>query len=100
MKKDTTVNILTKAIRVFGEKAQWGMVQEECAELIVAINKMKREPTATNKRIILCEIVDVEIMLEQAKLMICDEDAKGINILQEFRKFKIKRLEKIIEGLK
>ena len=100
MKKDKTVNILRSAISVFGQSEPWGMVQEECAELIVAINKMKREETPTNKDSLLSEIVDVEIMLEQAKLMICDEDAEGIITLQELRKYKIERLEKFIERLK
>lgn len=62
------INIFRQAIEKWGERAQWTMLKEECAELIVEVCKMDRVPD--NKRRIAEELADVEIMVNQAKLMI------------------------------
>lgn len=65
--------IYYKARQKWGREAQRDMVIEECAELIKAICKKKRFPNQKEIQDNLVEeIADVEIMLEQLKLDICD----------------------------
>ena len=61
----TEYEILTAAIRTFGEKSQEGVAVEECAELIQAISHKHRG----RENNIAEEIADVEIMLEQLKII-------------------------------
>lgn len=79
----TENEILKFAIKVFGEKAQEEMAIEECAELITAINHKHRG----RKHNIAEEIADVEIMLEQLKIINdCDDE------VEQIRKSKLDRL--------
>lgn len=79
----TENEILKFAIKVFGEKAQEEMAIEECAELITAINHKHRG----RKHNIAEEIADVEIMLEQLKIINgCDDE------VEQIRKSKLERL--------
>ena len=83
------IEILEKAISKYGTRSQLDMAVEESAELIQAINKLKRsglvayhitkpngamgmkEIRAYND---LCsEVADVKIMLKQMELMLCSE---------------------------
>ncbi len=77
-------SIFHKAILKYGVSSQVGMAMEELAELIQALNKsMRDEPNNVPE-----EIADVEIMLEQLKLIFsCKNDVEKI------RKDKVKRLE-------
>ena len=59
------VEILKEAINIYGIENQENMCIEECAELIQAINKKHRGL----KHNIPEEIADVEIMLEQLKII-------------------------------
>lgn len=59
------VRLFEKAVECFGIEAQENMCIEECAELIQAINKKHRRIPSN----IAEEIADVEIMLEQVKLI-------------------------------
>ena len=79
-------NIYEKAINTYGESAQLDMVIEEMSELIKEICKKKRGKD--NHDAIVEEIVDVEIMLEQLKI-ICDIDNVD---LDNAKKYKINRL--------
>lgn len=81
--------ILEQAISQYGTCAQLDMAVEECAELIQAINKLKRaglvayhvtKPNATmdiksvNAYNNLCsEVADVKILLHQLELILCKE---------------------------
>ena len=81
--------VYIEAIKKYGEQAQEGVAQEECAELIQAISKKHRG----KKHNIPEEIADVEIMLEQLKIIndcFCDVES----IKQE----KVSRLEKRLAG--
>jgi NTP pyrophosphatase (non-canonical NTP hydrolase) len=79
----TEPEILTTAIRTFGEKAQEDVAIEECAELIQAISHKHRG----REHNIAEEIADVEIMLEQLKIINnCAEEVAAIH------KQKIERL--------
>lgn len=61
----TEIEILTEAIKVFGKNNQEEMTIEECAELIQAICHKHRG----RRHNIAEEIADVEIMLEQLKII-------------------------------
>nr|DAP69792.1 MAG TPA: nucleoside triphosphate pyrophosphohydrolase [Caudoviricetes sp.] len=82
VKEETT---FLKAIARYGAEEQEGVAQEECAELIQAISKKHRgKPNNIAE-----EIADVEIMLEQLKIINgCENEVK------EIRKQKISRLQK------
>lgn len=79
----TEFEILTTAIRTYGEKAQEGVAIEECAELIQAISHKHRG----REHNIAEEIADVEIMLEQLKII---NDCA--NEVETIKKSKIERL--------
>ena len=57
------------AIARYGNEAQISQGIEEMAELIQAVNKFRRKPVIENLENIAEEIVDVEIMLEQYKII-------------------------------
>jgi NTP pyrophosphatase (non-canonical NTP hydrolase) len=66
-------------------------VVEECAELIVAVRHMQRGRNTVNQ--LADEIADVQIMLDQAALLV------GPAIVEKHRKAKLERLERrIVEG--
>ena len=79
----TEKEIFIDAIRVFGEMAQEEVAIEECSELIQAITHKHRG----REHNIAEEIADVEIMLEQLKIINgCASE------VEEIRKAKIDRL--------
>lgn len=57
------------AIETYGDEAQINQGIEEMAELIQAINKFRRNPCKETLKGIAEEIADVEIMLEQYKII-------------------------------
>ena len=59
--------VLHRAIEYYGAENQENMCVEECAELIQAINKKHRGDPHNIPE----EIADVEIMLEQLKIINC-----------------------------
>ena len=75
--------ILIAAIKTFGDKAQEGVAIEECSELIQAISHKHRG----REHNIAEEIADVEIMLEQLKII--NDNHKQV---AEIHKQKIERL--------
>ena len=84
--------IYKKAEQMFGRDNQLNMVVEECAELIHAICKFRRNASAENLKHLCEEIADAEIMIEQLKLML-DKDLLIDSI-------KDKKLKKLITLLK
>lgn len=96
--KELTVKqqeILENAIKVFGTDAQIEMIIEECLELALSLQKLKRlRGDMTQKIYNVCdEIADVRIMLEQA-FKIFNENNDLINSRIDF---KIDRLENRIK---
>lgn len=81
-------DILRRAIAKWGEKTQVRMIQEECLELSLAIQKLFRDWNTETFEAVIDEIADVEIVLAQAE-MLFPEDR-----IQERVDFKMKRLEK------
>lgn len=59
------MNIYDRAIEKFGKESQMNMVQEECAELIQAVSKVRRFANNEAMKNLVEEIADVKIMLEQ-----------------------------------
>jgi len=62
------MDLLDKAIKTWGIDAQLDMLIEECGELIVAIQHLKRKRVGWDA--VAEEIIDVEIMSGQIKLFI------------------------------
>jgi len=108
MKETIEYKTLKKAIDKYGNLAQIDMCIEECAELIQAINKMKRincghpafiypQPIHSieysQKYFNLCsEIADVKIMLMQME-MIFSKEAIDLSVSRKLERLK-KRLKK------
>jgi len=87
--------ILKQAIEKWGADNQIDMIQEECIELALAIQKYKRVKLGASKPIynnVIDEIADVKIMIAQAELIF---DSEAIN---DRVKFKMDRLEKRIKN--
>lgn len=83
--------ICKQAVEKYGNNAQMDMVIEECSELIQAISKNKRGKN--NRQNIAEEIADVEIMLEQLKIImdICNTE------VEIWKQFKINRLSEKLD---
>lgn len=56
-------------IDTYGTKAQEDIAIEECSELIKAICKNRRNPSDETRKGIIDEMADVEIMIEQLKII-------------------------------
>ena len=66
---DTEINLMQAALDRWGLNAQADQAVEECAELIVALQKhVKRLPQPGTFDAVLDEIADVEMMLAQMRL--------------------------------
>lgn len=81
-------NILRQAIEKWGKDAQVEMIEEECIELALAIQKLKRSGGNTQQKLdnVIDEIADVKIMITQAQMMF------GYDSVQERIDFKMNRL--------
>lgn len=91
MRKDEEKQILQDAVETFGLEKQLAMLQEECAELIVAVSHYNRGRCGALDNLIE-EIADVSIMLDQISLAF-DRD------IQPLRNWKLERLQaRIIEN--
>jgi len=84
------MNIYERALRTWGIDAQLGMVIEECAELIKAINKHWRGKCT--KEELIEECVDVELMIAQMKEYFKDD----IGTWDKIRIQKIERLNELL----
>lgn len=80
--------ILSQAIATYGADKQMEMMIEECAELIQALQKLKRKPTDSGVKDHVCEeLADVEILVRQMR-RIFDGDR-----IDNWCEMKIDRLE-------
>ena len=72
------------------------MIEEECIELALALQKLKRVRSDKQKKInnVIDEIADVSIMIAQAKIIF---DEKLINERIEFKMNRVK--ERLKEGV-
>ena len=73
---DQITNICQQAVDTYGKDSQFEMVVEECAELIQAVQKVKRSRGGLETLLeidgLIDEIADVEIMLHQLRYLIGD----------------------------
>lgn len=81
--------ICKKAVTLWGESSQLGMLIEECAELIKAICKYWRDKSKWVE--MFDEAVDVELMLGQFKKMFLIDKGSRYGVI---RKIKLERLRK------
>lgn len=81
--------ILKKAIEKWGFEAQCEMIIEECIELALAMQKLKRVRGDKDQKFknVIDEIADVKIMIRQAERMFPS------NLINERVIFKMNRLE-------
>ena len=84
-------SVFKRAIAKFGINNQVLMIIEECSELILAISHYNRGRVRSDA--VMEEIVDLTIMLEQARLIYDPTDTEFGRIYIE----KINRLEKLIK---
>ena len=89
MNKEVIEKVLGIAQEKFGSENQLRMLQEECAELIVAVSKYFRYNTTEE---LIEEGVDVELMLAQLKLLL-----KSPLAWKKMRQKKLERLLKLLE---
>ena len=87
---DTEIKIMLTALDQWGLNAQVGQAVEECAELIVALQKhINRTPRSDTIDNILDEIADVEMMLAQMRLVLkIDDDTLRERIESKFEKLR------------
>lgn len=90
--------IMQQAIETYGVQAQCDVAIEEMAELTKAIMKIRRVAdgygkTQAARENLLEEIADVDIMIEQMKIM------WGPKQVEEYRRRKLERLERRLEGV-
>lgn len=83
MNKDERIELYRKAIGSYGEAAQQIVAMEECSELIQAISKKLRGRETNVEE----EIADVEIMVEQMRLM------SDSSLVDKIKEEKLQRLE-------
>lgn len=88
-------SIYRAAISVWGKDAQENQAIEEMAELIQAINKMRRQPSPEHLDSLKEELADVQIMLDQLRLIhrVSDDE------LQFYEAQKLQRLQTRLEHL-
>lgn len=94
-KKPTIIvkeEIYKKAIETWGENLQLGMLIEECAELIKAVNKFWRKKDYDSINSLAEECADVEIMIEQLKIMNKDVFCKKVDDFKEVKLIKLRNL--------
>ena len=85
---DAEINTMQTALDQWGLNAQVGQTVEECAELIVALQKyINRTPKPGVVEDITDEIADVEMMLAQMRLALgIDDDALRKRIEYKFER--------------
>lgn len=79
--------VLEKAINTYGEEAQTDMMIEEMSELTKALLKNRRNESRKTRADIIEEMADVQIMLDQMKIIYDADDELG-----NYREDKLVRL--------
>ena len=89
-------DLYKKAIQKWGKEPQIRMMIEECGELITALAKKDRCSNGSTIDDIIGEMVDVEIMLEQLKL-IFNNGRFGCFTFQIFKQKKLQKLQELLK---
>ena len=93
---EETKQVLYECIKRYGENSQMCNAMEECAELIQAINKMRRYGIGENKEYLLNlteEITDVLLFIEQIKTIYSIKDSDIEKVIDYKIRRQIKRFE-------
>jgi len=80
-----------KWLKHFGEETQMRMAQEECGELIAAISHFIRGKKGACD--LLQEIADVEILIEQLRIIFSD------HAINKEKNFKLNRMQGYLDAL-
>lgn len=89
------IALLDEAISKWGVESQTEMIEEECLELALAIQKSKRvggRMHVKNFENIIDEIADVSIMIMQARRMFPED------MIEKRIRYKLERLKKRLDG--
>lgn len=89
--------VIIKAVNTYGDDSQINMAVEEMSELIKALMKSRRNDVDVQENLhnIVEEIADVEIMLEQLKLIF-----NCFGLVEREKEYKINRLAERLEKFK
>lgn len=90
IRRVTPRKICEACLKLWGKPAQTLMIIEECAELIKALTKYNRRFNKTGYSQVCEEIADVEIMLDQARIMF------DTNLIDNYKEEKITRLNNLV----
>ena len=96
MNIEDKIKLYNKAIQKWGKEPQIRMMIEECGELITALAKRDRCSNGSTVDDIIGEMVDVELLLEQLKLIFVN-GRFGCFTYAITRKAKLKKLEKLLQ---
>ncbi len=66
--------LFEKAVELWGEDAQIGMLIEEIGEVLVALNKRSRNLNDCSEHELVEELTDLKIMIEQMKIILSGYD--------------------------
>ena len=88
-----------KAIEKWGTHSQILMAIEEMSELITVLAKHNRNVNSSTITDIIEELVDVEVMLEQLKIIFLDNEQRKRQF-EIMKKYKIEYLKRLQEGEK
>lgn len=86
-----TINIYEATIQKWGRQSQMDMAVEECAEFIKAVNKFKRNAAASTLSDLCSEVADVEIMMEQMRVMLQKD-----GLIDKVKAEKLERLQNLL----
>jgi len=95
MRKNEEWVVLSGALSKWGGKFQIDMAVEEMAELIKALMKYMRKINGSSRYDVVEEIVDVEIMIDQLKLIFVDNGV-GHEHYSNVRDRKMERLKEMV----
>ena len=90
IKAERKLKICKKAINTFGERNQMIKAIEECGELITVLAQTFTKPNDVPVGAILTEIADVEIMIQQLRVIF------GDNAVDQYKEEKLKKLEGVV----
>jgi len=95
MNKEETIKLFNEAIELWGANSQVRMMFEEMAELMKALCKIDRHRSPESILNVCEEIADVEVVLEQMKLIFGNDEYR-----ESIKNKKLKRLKDKVEKKK
>lgn len=88
--KEKQAEICKKTINTFGERNQMIKAIEECGELITVLAQTFTKSNDVPVGAILTEIADVEIMIQQLRIIF------GDNAVDQYKENKLKKLKGVV----